>query len=97
MTNASALTAPPLLASMSTGPAPSARITAWMSSACVSGSFVTPPSFRLLRPKPRGSYVTTVRSSNSFTWAWNPLASIGWPIITSGGRLSVVGNGPWTS
>ena len=54
-TSASAVTAPPLLANSSTGPAPSAWIRAWTSSAWTSGALSTRPSLRVLRPRPRGS------------------------------------------
>src|SRR3989442_445947 len=48
-TRASALTAPPLLAKMSTGPASSAEISRCRSSACSSGVDSAAPSVRLLR------------------------------------------------
>jgi hypothetical protein len=54
-TRASAVTAPPLLANTSTGPAPSASITACTSSAWTVGELSTLPSVRRLRPSPRGS------------------------------------------
>ena len=54
-TRASALTAPPLLAKMSTGPAPTAPISRCRSSACSSGVVSSAPSVRGLRPAPRGS------------------------------------------
>ena len=54
-TSASAVTAPPLLANSSTGPAPSVSIRAWTSPACTAGSWSTRPSLRMLRPSPRGS------------------------------------------
>ena len=54
-TSASAVTAPPLLANISTGPAPSASITACTSSAWTVGALSTRPSLRVLRPRPRGS------------------------------------------
>ena len=54
-TRASALTAPPLLAKMSTGPASSAEMIRCRSSACSSGVVWLAPSVRRLRPAPRGS------------------------------------------
>ena len=54
-TSASAVTAPPLLANISTGPAPSAPITACTSSAWTVGTWSVRPSLRWLRPIPRGS------------------------------------------
>jgi hypothetical protein len=76
-TSASAVTAPPLLANISTGPAPSASITAWTSSAWTVAALSTRPSLRRLRPRPRGSYVTTVRSGKCDANVANPPASIG--------------------
>jgi hypothetical protein len=84
-TSASALTAPPLLAKTSTGPVPIAAISRWRSSACSSGVDPLAPSVRSLRLTPRGSYVTTVRSRKCPARVVNPLASIGEPIISSGG------------
>jgi hypothetical protein len=55
VTSASAVTAPPLLANMSTGPPPIASITACTSSAWTVGELSTRPSLRVLRPRPRGS------------------------------------------
>jgi hypothetical protein len=54
-TSASAVTAPPLLANMSTAPAPSASISACTSLAWSVGVLSTRPSLRVLRPRPRGS------------------------------------------
>ena len=54
-TKASAFTAPPLLAKMSTGQASSAEISRCRSSACSSGVVSLAPSVRLLRPALRGS------------------------------------------
>src|SRR4029079_3259557 len=84
-TSASAVTAPPLLANISTGPAPSASITACTSSAQTVGYVSVRPSARVLRPSPRGSYVTTVRSGKKDASVAKPPAVIGWPIMTSGG------------
>lgn len=54
-TSARAVIAPPLLPNSSTGPAPSEAMSAWTSPACASGSLSTRPSWRTLRPSPRGS------------------------------------------
>jgi hypothetical protein len=70
---------------------------AWTSAAWRVGEFSTRPSLRVLRPRPRGSYVTTVRSGKCDANAAKPLAVIGWPIISSGGRPSAGRRGPWTS
>ena len=76
-TSASAATAPPLLANISTGPAPSASITACTSFAWTVGELSTRPSLRVLRPRPRGSYVTTVRSGKCDANVAKPPASMG--------------------
>ena len=76
-TRASAVTAPPLLANISTGPAPSASMTACTSSACTAGEWSARPSRRVLRPRPRGSYVTTVRSGKCEASAPKPPAVMG--------------------
>jgi hypothetical protein len=86
-TSASALTAPPLLAKTSTGPASSAEINRCRSSAWSSGVDSLAPSVRSLRPVPRGSYVTTVRSRKCSARVVNPPASIGDPIISSTGSM----------
>ena len=54
-TSASAVTAPPLLANISTGPTPSASMRACRSPAWTFGALSTRPSLRTLRPSPRGS------------------------------------------
>ena len=87
-TRARALTAPPLLPKMSTGPVPSAVISACRSAECSAGERSSRPSLRVLRPRPRGSHVTTVRSSKNVARVSKPRASMGWPIISSGSRPS---------
>ena len=54
-TRASALTAPPLVAKMSTGLALTALISRCRSSACSPTAVSSAPSVRGLRPEPRGS------------------------------------------
>ena len=76
---ASAFTAPPLVAKMSTGPVSSAEINRCRSSACSSGVDSVAPSVRLLRSAPRGSNVTTVRSGKCRARVTNPWAPIGDP------------------
>jgi hypothetical protein len=54
-TSARPVTAPPLLANISSGPVPSASMTACTSCAWTVGEWSTRPSLRVLRPRPRGS------------------------------------------
>ena len=86
-TSTRALTAPPLLAKMSTGPASSASISRCRSSACWSGVISAVLSLRWLRSAPRGSYVTTVRSPKCPASVTNPAAPIGDPMISSTGLV----------
>ena len=72
-------------------------MTACTSPAWTVGEWSIRPSLRMLRPSPRGSYATTVRSGKCEASVRKPVASIGWPIMTSGGRPSAVGSGPSTS
>ena len=72
-------------------------MTACTSLAWTVGEWSLRPSLRMLRPSPRGSYVTAVRSGKCDASDRKPPASIGWPIMTSGGRPSEVGSGPATS
>lgn len=83
-TRASAVTAPPLLANMSTGPVPRASMMSRTSRAWTSGTSSPRPSLRTLRPSPRGSYVTTVRSGKYEASVAKPSAHMGWPIMNNG-------------
>ncbi|CPU65402.1 Uncharacterised protein [Mycobacteroides abscessus] len=83
--HASPTTPPPLDPNTSTGPSPSAATTSCRSSACRSTD-TSPSAASVLRSVPRGSYVTTTRSSIRSTSCPNPDAAMGEPMTTSGGR-----------